>query len=626
LPMEVQEKIKANMAMGGELDYMYGGDMPEYKGGGSINIAPEKRGTFKAQATRMGMGVQEAASTILAAPKGKYSPAMRRKANFARNFAKKYGGNMEYGYGGKMKYFDGGELLETGLQYLPEVFTAAKSLFGREKTPEPTQIARTRIPYQDTTFNINPQLQRSSASYRGMLADPAMTANQKMAAYSQKLQNEGQLYGQKENIENQRRMQLASQQAQLDAGRRQTQAGLDEQARQERMMNQANYGPFGNIMGAALSSASNKFLQQRGEDRYFDLMNKMYGQDNDDESNDDKPNDDEQTQTGMGSSMVGSLPYYGYEMPTLNFSQSPLLGSLRLRRGSAVNQNTNTTSPVAPLVGVLPEAEVTARRNLSEQDFRENWKKYRAPLTAAPSANMGAFNEMRNKIRSEQPISYQRPIRSYFIQPELFNYHLGMPNTEELLNRTVFPRKYGGKFKMKAGGDIGNYMRSMVRKEGPNFLSNKKKEKEKNNVNSNDTFSFSPEEMNMLYSIESGGNPNAVSSAGAIGLGQIMPDTAMSPGFGLPTIFELADQEGVNYKDRSENSVIELLKNENLNRMFSNLYVNKLLEKFGGNRRLALAAYNAGPGAVKDYSGVPPYEETQNYIKKFEEMGLNFND
>ena len=55
-------------------------------------IAPSKRGSFKAQATKMGMGVQEAANKILAAPEGRYSPAMRKKANFARNFAKNDGG------------------------------------------------------------------------------------------------------------------------------------------------------------------------------------------------------------------------------------------------------------------------------------------------------------------------------------------------------------------------------------------------------------------------------------------------------------------------------------------------------------------------------------------------------
>lgn len=59
-----------------------------------IHIKPSKRGTFKAQASKMGMGVQEAASKILSAPEGRYSPAMRKKANFARNFAKEYGGGL----------------------------------------------------------------------------------------------------------------------------------------------------------------------------------------------------------------------------------------------------------------------------------------------------------------------------------------------------------------------------------------------------------------------------------------------------------------------------------------------------------------------------------------------------
>jgi hypothetical protein len=69
---------------------------PEMKSGGSIKIKPSKKGTFKAQATKMGMGVQEAASKILNAPEGKYSPEMRKKANFARNFAKQDGGEIEY--------------------------------------------------------------------------------------------------------------------------------------------------------------------------------------------------------------------------------------------------------------------------------------------------------------------------------------------------------------------------------------------------------------------------------------------------------------------------------------------------------------------------------------------------
>jgi hypothetical protein len=70
------------------------GLVPEAKSG--IKIKPSKKGTFKAQATKMGMGVQEAASKILNAPEGKYSPEMRKKANFAKNFAKQDGGEIEY--------------------------------------------------------------------------------------------------------------------------------------------------------------------------------------------------------------------------------------------------------------------------------------------------------------------------------------------------------------------------------------------------------------------------------------------------------------------------------------------------------------------------------------------------
>jgi hypothetical protein len=103
--LEQERKIKAEeKAMGGEM----------YAQGGGIEIDPAKRGTFKAQATRMGMSVQEAAEAILNAPKGKYSPEMRKKANFAKNFAKAYGGNM-YAYGGELPYsFEmGGEMLQT---------------------------------------------------------------------------------------------------------------------------------------------------------------------------------------------------------------------------------------------------------------------------------------------------------------------------------------------------------------------------------------------------------------------------------------------------------------------------------------------------------------------------------
>ncbi len=75
---------------GGEIEDQ-GGGMFKY---GGIHLDPAKKGTFKAQATRMGMSVQEAASHILS-NKEDYSPAMVKKANFAKNFAKEEGGQID---------------------------------------------------------------------------------------------------------------------------------------------------------------------------------------------------------------------------------------------------------------------------------------------------------------------------------------------------------------------------------------------------------------------------------------------------------------------------------------------------------------------------------------------------
>ena len=98
--------------------------------------------------------------------------------------------------------------------------------------------------------------------------------------------------------------------------------------------------------------------------------------------------------------------------------------------------------------------------------------------------------------------------------------------------------------------------------------------------------------LHAVVRAESAYDPNAVSKGGAVGLMQLMPDTA----------------RGLGVTDRTDPG-------QNLDG--GARYLKKLLEVFKQDVRLALAAYNAGPGAVRDHGNrVPPYRETREYVKK----------
>ncbi|HVS01135.1 MAG TPA: lytic transglycosylase domain-containing protein, partial [Thermoanaerobaculia bacterium] len=100
-----------------------------------------------------------------------------------------------------------------------------------------------------------------------------------------------------------------------------------------------------------------------------------------------------------------------------------------------------------------------------------------------------------------------------------------------------------------------------------------------------------PRLVQAVIQVESGFDPRAVSSKGAMGLMQLMPDTAR-----LLRVSDPFDPEQ--------------------NIRGGTLYLRQMIDSFQGRLELGLAAYNAGPNAVRRYAGIPPYDETRNYVQR----------
>lgn len=113
------------------------------------------------------------------------------------------------------------------------------------------------------------------------------------------------------------------------------------------------------------------------------------------------------------------------------------------------------------------------------------------------------------------------------------------------------------------------------------------------------TFRLDEALVRAVIKAESGYNPRAVSKKGALGLMQLMPDTARL----LKVSNPLDAEENIRGGSR---------------------YLRLMLDEFNGNLDLALAAYNAGPNAVRRHGGIPPYAETRTYVDRVKTYMRNY--
>jgi soluble lytic murein transglycosylase len=113
------------------------------------------------------------------------------------------------------------------------------------------------------------------------------------------------------------------------------------------------------------------------------------------------------------------------------------------------------------------------------------------------------------------------------------------------------------------------------------------------------TFRLEEALVRAVIKAESGYNPRAVSKKGALGLMQLMPDTAR--------LLKVRDPLDVEENIRG-----------------GSRYLRLMLDEFNGDLDLALAAYNAGPNAVRRHGGIPPYEETRTYVDRVKTYMQNY--
>jgi hypothetical protein len=207
-------------------------------------------------------------------------------------------------------------------------------------------------------------------------------------------------------------------------------------------------------------------------------------------------------------------------------------------------------------------------------------------------AEGGEYDDEEDDAGPASPDLYNLPLREPSRREQLQQLMLP-PQTPQVIQPTPPPAAPAPPAAAMPSGPVGSASRMMPDSGGaPNPIASSTADPIARLVNdAAQKYQLPPELITAVMKRESQGNPNAISPKGAIGLMQLMPDTAADMGIKDP----------------------KLLLDPAINIDTGARYLKKMMVMFNGDVRTALAAYNAGPGAVKKHGGVPPYQETQDY-------------